>query len=264
MTQTSASSAPQVPAPPAPPAPFGISPEQQVQIRELVQQQTAMARELQQQAQAAQGGITVPTVGSGPGGIPMNEQEMKALRSQRAELSNQLNSAADRRKSLVRELTSTGNDVARAGLEARISVLDNRIIQLEREIDRTGRLVLGAPARLQGITGQQTPQGESWRPNDGAIIAISVVFTLAVLMPLAITAARVWWRRATGQAPSRRSRAEENRFEQLQQAVDSIAIEMERVSEGQRFVTRLLTEGRGEIPALGAARGEAVPVQQQR
>lgn len=32
------------------------------------------------------------------------------------------------------------------------------------------------------------------------------------------------------------------RFERLEQAVESIAIEMERVSEGQRFVTKLLSD----------------------
>jgi hypothetical protein len=32
------------------------------------------------------------------------------------------------------------------------------------------------------------------------------------------------------------------RLERVEQAVESIAIEMERVSEGQRFVTKLLVE----------------------
>lgn len=36
------------------------------------------------------------------------------------------------------------------------------------------------------------------------------------------------------------------RLERLENAVDAIAIEMERVSEGQRFVTRLLSERRTE------------------
>jgi hypothetical protein len=36
---------------------------------------------------------------------------------------------------------------------------------------------------------------------------------------------------------------------QLQQAVDAIAIEVERLSEGQRFTTKLLAEGsRGVAP----------------
>src|SRR5687767_4653843 len=34
------------------------------------------------------------------------------------------------------------------------------------------------------------------------------------------------------------------RLERIEQAVDSIAIEVERISEAQRFTTRLLTEGR--------------------
>jgi len=47
------------------------------------------------------------------------------------------------------------------------------------------------------------------------------------------------------------------RLERIEQAVDAIAIEVERVSEGQRFVTRLLSERQ---PALGAAAPSAEPV----
>jgi hypothetical protein len=42
--------------------------------------------------------------------------------------------------------------------------------------------------------------------------------------------------------------------------MDAIAIEIERVSEGQRFVTRLLAEGKTAIPipAVNAEQGEKV------
>jgi hypothetical protein len=40
------------------------------------------------------------------------------------------------------------------------------------------------------------------------------------------------------------------RFERLEQAVESIAIEMERVSEGQRFVTKLLIDRAPPVPEL--------------
>ena len=42
------------------------------------------------------------------------------------------------------------------------------------------------------------------------------------------------------------------RLEQLQQSVDSVAVEVERISEGQRFTTKLLAERpEGEpLPAL--------------
>ena len=41
--------------------------------------------------------------------------------------------------------------------------------------------------------------------------------------------------------------------------MDAIAIEIERVSEGQRFVTRLLAE-RQELPAIPAGQRPAEPV----
>jgi hypothetical protein len=41
----------------------------------------------------------------------------------------------------------------------------------------------------------------------------------------------------------------EQRFDQLQQSVDAIAVEVERIAEAQRFSARLLAE-RSETPAL--------------
>ncbi len=39
------------------------------------------------------------------------------------------------------------------------------------------------------------------------------------------------------------------RLERMEQAIDSIAVEVERISEGQRFTTKLLSE-RAAVPAL--------------
>ena len=36
-----------------------------------------------------------------------------------------------------------------------------------------------------------------------------------------------------------------NRLERIEQAVDAIAVEVERISEGQRFTTKLLSEAKG-------------------
>ena len=43
------------------------------------------------------------------------------------------------------------------------------------------------------------------------------------------------------------------RLERIEQAVDSIAIEVERVSEGQRYTTRLLSEQRQALGSGGAS-----------
>ena|SRR5438445_3777033 len=40
----------------------------------------------------------------------------------------------------------------------------------------------------------------------------------------------------------------ENRLTEMQQSLDAVAVEVERISEGQRFATRLLAE-RGAVPA---------------
>ena len=58
---------------------------------------------------------------------------------------------------------------------------------------------------------------------------------------------------------SRNSLELESRLERIEQAVDSIAVEMERVGEGQRFVTKLLAERpAGLSEGLSAQRGRVI------
>jgi hypothetical protein len=45
------------------------------------------------------------------------------------------------------------------------------------------------------------------------------------------------------------------RLERIEQAIEAVAIEVERISEGQRFVTRLLSEG-DRLPTLAAGKRE--------
>ena len=49
------------------------------------------------------------------------------------------------------------------------------------------------------------------------------------------------------------------RLERVEGGVDTIALEIERISEGQRFVTKLLSENQG-APMLGAGQRSAEPV----
>jgi hypothetical protein len=48
------------------------------------------------------------------------------------------------------------------------------------------------------------------------------------------------------------SRPIDQRLERIEQAVDAIAVEMERVSEGQRFTTKLLADRVSPAPAPAA------------
>jgi len=88
--------------------------------------------------------------------------------------------------------------------------------------------------------------------NGDQVFAIVIVSVGAVAL---IQMMRIWVnRRRGGDAPDRRLAEIESRLERLQQAVDSIAIETERISEGQRFTTRLLTDRPGDEAGVPGAR----------
>jgi hypothetical protein len=57
-----------------------------------------------------------------------------------------------------------------------------------------------------------------------------------------VTVVSLWMRRRSDAIPHDGLRSIEARLGELQQSIDSIAIEMERVSEGQRFATKLLAD----------------------
>ena len=195
----------------------------------------------------------------GPGGpaqtlaIPMTRADIAAIRARRGELSNQLISASNRREELAGQLRqASGAD--RAGLEQRIGVLDQRIVQLESDIAETGRLLTGAPAGLAS-----TSEAKFGGFKSGEVLAGGIVFTIFVLAPLAVGASRMMWKRAAA-GPVRSVIPPETagRLERIEQAVEAIAIEVERVSEGQRFVTKLMSDVK-PVPALENTRMVSQP-----
>lgn len=186
----------------------------------------------------------------------MTARDVAGLKARRSELSNQLESATSRRNSLAAKLEDA-EGVNKTGIEQRISLLDNRILQLETDLAETGRQLSSAPAGLVASASVGTPLGL----NSGQITAIgivSVVGAASVAFPIAVALARRIWRGGFRRDAAPVAPESAERMERLEQAVDAIAIEIERVSEGQRYVTRLLTEG--SAPALPVGQRAAEPV----
>ncbi|MGK2961105.1 MAG: hypothetical protein ACSLFK_03040 [Gemmatimonadaceae bacterium] len=179
--------------------------------------------------------------------VPLTRRAVEEIKDRREELSSQLISANSRRKRLADELTKQPAGPARTGIEGRLVVLDARLVQLEADIAATGRQLTAAQPALVAST--EIPMNPDMPDN---VLALSIVFTLFVLFPVAFALARNLWKRGSrGPAPA--SSPETNqRLERLEQGVDAIAIEIERVSEGQRFVTKLLSEA-AVTPRIGAA-----------
>lgn len=190
---------------------------------------------------------------------PMSAQDVAALKARRSILSDQLQSADSRRKELSRLARSaTGAD--KAGLEQRIGVLDARLARLESDIDETGKLLASAPAALAST---REPMVIPFGPNSAnkvEAIPIVAILSVFVFFPLAIAMARNIWRRGSLPRAAGPDRESAQRLERMEQAMDAIAIEIERVSEGQRFVTRLLSEQRnGAAIAAGQPAAAVAP-----
>lgn len=183
--------------------------------------------------------------------------DVAALNGRKAELSNQLNSATSRRHEVQRALRgASGAD--KAGLEARLAVLDARIARLESDIYENSSQL--ASLDVTRLTSTQAP----WNSDAGTrfsnnAMPLAIVFVLFVMCPIALSISRLIWKRgARASAITPASADTTQRLERMEQSMEAIAIEIERVSEGQRFVTRLLSESRPS--GLGAGEPVMVPV----
>ena len=71
-------------------------------------------------------------------------------------------------------------------------------------------------------------------------------FVTAIILAIGVPLARAYSRRMDSDARNPRIPTEvTSRLERIEQAVDAVALEVERISEGQRFTTKLLSEGKG-------------------
>lgn len=180
------------------------------------------------------------------------------------------------RKEVQRQLErvqETRNDVAswlknqditaadRAGLETRLKETDARISDLEKQLAQADAAVTKAAA-VPGASVEKPPTPRQPQYDETAAI-IGSCLTIFVFAPIAIAyARRIWKRGATVIAPVPKEVTE--RLEAMGQAVESIALEVERIGEGQRFITKVMGErqlGAGPAQPIQVPVGQNVEVQ---
>lgn len=210
-------------------------------------QQPTQANAASAPAQAPPPPVSITTVG--PDGktqtltIPRTEEEVHALVMQRQELSEQLTNVSSRRRNLAEEIRQNSDPTTRAGLEERLRLLDQRILQMETDLATTGRQISSAPAELTGAMSMQHQSGGGSDFEEGLMIGgLSVLFFVSVVLFFA----RRRWKGRDRAVPSVLG-VESQRLERLENGMEAIAIEIERISEGQRFVTRLLSESQSPL-----------------
>jgi hypothetical protein len=92
-----------------------------------------------------------------------------------------------------------------------------------------------------------------------AIIVPLGAFVVAIVLAIGVPLARAFARKMDAESRNPHLPTEVmDRLERMEHALDSIAVEVERITEGQRFTTKLLSEGRGaaearHIPSSGTS-----------
>jgi hypothetical protein len=116
---------------------------------------------------------------------------------------------------------------------------------------------LAQSAAIPGAVVEQPPPVYNGPPEEAFVLG--GIFIIVVLLPLSIAYARRIWRRSAAVVTSIPKEIAERLF-RMEQAVEATAVEVERIGEGQRFLTRLFTEG-DAARAIGS--GTQLPLQQK-
>jgi len=181
----------------------------------------------------------------------------EGFKAQRRELNNQLDELQSTRREITRQLEDIpAGSPDRKPLETRTIDIDSRITTVDQMLASNATDVSKAAAIPGAVV--EPPRVINEGPPEDAY-ALGGVFMLVVLLPISVAFARRIWRRSAA-AVAAFPREIGERLLRMEQAIEATAVEVERIGEGQRFLTRLFTEGEGARP-LGA--GAAQPIERK-
>jgi hypothetical protein len=165
--------------------------------------------------------------------------------------------AAQEAAQAAREAAQAGREAALEGARAQRDAA-RAIREAQLEVARAGRE--GQP----GAWVRDFPPGGPQIPQEAVIISVAFFVMCAVIaigFPIARALARRMDRKALA-APGADSDLR-MRLERIEHAVDAIAVEVERISEGQRFSTKVLADLRA-LPGPDPAEALAAPLARTR
>ena len=203
-----------------------------------------------------------------PAPAPSVEATIEAYKARRSELNSQLVSLTVRRDLLTQQVRNASGADAQQ-LNAQLANVSQRNLQVLKSLgeidDAVNKLLAGAPVVAQ-VPAPPPMLGDAGTtvttplpPVDRSIqlervAAVSVVAAAMLLVGL--------WR-FLRRPVAALSAADVGRLEKLQQSVDVIALEVERLGESHRYLSKVLSDGHaiGAGPAqnVGDARRESVP-----
>jgi hypothetical protein len=180
----------------------------------------------------------------------------QAFRAQRRVLGDQMDNLQSQRADLSRELQSdavTGAD--KKGIEQRITSIDERITALDKQIADADAQVAKAAA-IPGAAVEPPSPPRQGPPEE--VYVVAVIFMFVVFLPMSLAYARRIWRRSAKVITSIPKELTD-RLARVEQTVEATAIEIERIGEGQRFITRVFTENQPVHALPSAVQPPAIP-----
>lgn len=195
--------------------------------------------------------------------IPRDAGQLAALRERRDELTTQVDGLSDRRQKLANERFNANvnqNPALVGQLDAQIRETSVRLNRIEAEklamddaisaalkqgISDQGQSLLPVPPTAPAIPGEFMTLPPGFGGFDPAAIQSKYERMMFVEGIGFLLIGFVLWRWGVGRG--KRQAAVGQGDTQLRQAVDSIAIEVERISENQRYVTKLLSEQKDKV-----------------
>jgi len=197
-----------------------------------------------------------PAIATPPPAVAVQDADLGTLQGQLADLRAEQAGLQAQWRGLKSQLDNMlRNNPARPGVQqqwadvgVQLARIDGDVAALQTRIALRQGLPVGTPG-----VGVRSP----WN-NPGTIIPAVSVVSLVMLLPISVAWAKRIGRRAPTPAPVPSDVT--TRLERIEQAVDTIAIEVERISEGQRFVTKIMVER----PSTAAAPAEPASAQQKQ
>jgi hypothetical protein len=198
-------------------------------------------------------GKKIPATGSqqsnGALGDAIRGTVNRALQGARAELQRNINELTSQRADLQIDLiaaTASGSRDERLTVQAKLDRLDaqlreatDALAKLETGVDQTSPDRIGTPVVGTPPAFPNFPPTTRVDPTEIIATSLGILF---VAFPLTLAIVRYIWKRSTTAPAPALSQEQTRRFDRLEQSVDAIAIEVERISESQRYLTKLLAE----------------------
>ncbi len=194
----------------------------------------------------AQGDATAKPATESPAQAPFDpvaaSQVYEGLVAQRTVLRSQLEDLEAQRVVVRDAYQQAQSGVDQTGLEQRLAGIDQRIAKTSNDLAEVEAKIVVAAGVPGAVTTEGMPADFPVVVNEhrDELIAMGIAFTALLALPIVIAYARRIWNRSAAPAPAALPPDLSERIRAMERAVESVAVEVERVGEGQRFVTQLL------------------------